>query len=143
MTQNTIMTTTHTNHQHQRLVQTFTNNRHEFQADRFQTLYNSANVRVRVMPLSVSQDSFVSRTATHTVMMSNGHLMTSDSCTLTNTRGIAAGGGDEKVQNQDSVEEETLREEQVEEPPKLPEKQRKNSSKNCDVVDGCVELRDK
>ena len=47
------------------------------------------------------------------------------------------------MQNQDSVEEETLREEQVEEPPKLPEKQRKNSSKNCDVVDGCVELRDK
>lgn len=153
-------------------------NRTQYAADRFQTLYSSANVRVRVMPLSVSQDSFVvHQQQIMAATMSNGscsqqlimNKVIGDSCTL--TRGIvatAAGSGEEevKVQNQETDEGEDVVkvEEQEELPPKLPEKQRKNSSRdrhksiydnmsptraggaapqNCDEVDNAVELRDK
>lgn len=118
--------------------QTFTN-RQQY-VDRFQTLYSSANVRVRVMPLSMSQDSFV--TATTMSSFSNGscsQLMSQvidDSCTL--SRGTAAGeesATEVKLQNQEEDQEETptnrkADEEAVEEPPKLPEKQRKNSNRD-------------
>lgn len=158
----------------QMCTQTFTANRTQY-ADRFQTLYASANVRVRVMPLSVSQDSFVTATrhqqqmmaCSSSTMLSNGDCsqimkqMIGDSCTLT-PRGTAAAESGEgptevKVQNADEAESPAA----DEEPPKLPEKQRKHSNRdrhnsfyenssatkgvggNCDEVDNSVELRDK
>lgn len=127
------------------------------------------------MPLSVSQDSFVTATrhqqqmmaCSSSTMLSNGDCsqimkqMIGDSCTLT-PRGTAAAESGEgptevKVQNADEAESQAA----DEEPPKLPEKQRKHSNRdrhnsfyenssptkgvggNCDEVDNSVELRDK
>lgn len=125
--------------QQQQHQQTFTNSRTQF-SDRFQTLYSSANVRVRVLPLSVSQDGFLGTTATRqqqqlTLLGMNGncgqlmsHVAIGDSCTL--TRRAEVEGQEEKVQNR--AEEEQNRDEEgqstEEDPPKLPEKQRKNST---------------
>lgn len=139
----------------------------------FQTLYSSANVRVRVLPLSVSQDGFLATSRQlqqqqqHFQQISsmvggvNGQLTSqfvADSCTLSR---IAAREGEDMEQKVLNVQEGGEAED--EEPPKLPEKQRKNSnrdrhksvydnmsptkgqgtSSNCDSVDGTVELRDK
>lgn len=164
--QNTFMSTAN---RMQICTQTFTN-RTQY-ADRFQTLYSSANVRVRVLPLSLSMDGG-----------GGGGLRGPQSHSQLSLGSNGACGGQLMSPVGDSYTLARPEEEPLEEvkdhgagrgeelPPKLPEKQRKNSNRdqrkksiydnmspggsggggsgggvspNCDAVDGTVELRDK